>query len=149
MIDTIKTPKRSTDKSLRLPLQYVYKIQGIMGTVPVGRVETDVLKPDMIIRFSPTVLSTEYKSVDMYHETKPGDNVECNVKGLSVKQIDCDNVTSNSKPNPIQNVCRILTHVIVLNHKKIKSVYAPVLDCHTSNIPVPPNSPQMSLNVMV
>merc|ERR1712048_1369615 len=44
VLDTIKPPKRPTDKALRLPLQDVYKIQGI-GTVPVGRVETGILKP--------------------------------------------------------------------------------------------------------
>ncbi|MCI88932.1 elongation factor-1 alpha, partial [Trifolium medium] len=33
-------------KPIRLPIQDVYKIGGI-GTVPVGRVETGVLKPGM------------------------------------------------------------------------------------------------------
>ena len=39
LLDKLKPPKRLTDVPLRLPLQDVYKIQGI-GTVPVGRVET-------------------------------------------------------------------------------------------------------------
>ncbi len=42
-IDAIEPPTRPTDKPLRLPLQDVYKIGGI-GTVPVGRVETGVIK---------------------------------------------------------------------------------------------------------
>jgi elongation factor 1-alpha len=42
-IDAIDPPSRPTDKPLRLPLQDVYKIGGI-GTVPVGRVETGVIK---------------------------------------------------------------------------------------------------------
>lgn len=42
-LDLIEPPKRPTDKPLRLPLQDVYKIGGI-GTVPVGRVETGVIK---------------------------------------------------------------------------------------------------------
>lgn len=42
-IDSIEPPSRPTDKPLRLPLQDVYKIGGI-GTVPVGRVETGVIK---------------------------------------------------------------------------------------------------------
>merc|ERR1712025_269028 len=67
VLDTIKPPKRPTDKPLRLPLQDVYKIQGI-GTVPVGRVETGILKPGMLIRFAPTGLSAECKSVEMHHE---------------------------------------------------------------------------------
>lgn len=47
-LDAILPPSRPTDKALRLPLQDVYKIGGI-GTVPVGRVETGVLKPGMCI----------------------------------------------------------------------------------------------------
>jgi len=43
-LDCIKPPKRPVLKPLRLPLQDVYKIGGI-GTVPVGRVETGVIKP--------------------------------------------------------------------------------------------------------
>ena len=42
-LDLIEPPKRPSDKPLRLPLQDVYKIGGI-GTVPVGRVETGVIK---------------------------------------------------------------------------------------------------------
>lgn len=45
-IDAIEPPSRPTEKPLRLPLQDVYKIGGI-GTVPVGRVETGVIKPGM------------------------------------------------------------------------------------------------------
>lgn len=47
-LDAILPPSRPTDKALRLPLQDVYKIGGI-GTVPVGRVETGILKPGMNI----------------------------------------------------------------------------------------------------
>merc|ERR1712152_36033 len=43
-LDSIIPPTRPTDKPLRLPLQDVYKIGGI-GTVPVGRVETGIIKP--------------------------------------------------------------------------------------------------------
>merc|ERR1711931_428568 len=51
-LDNIEPPTRPTDKALRLPLQDVYKIGGI-GTVPVGRVETGVLKPGMVVAFAP------------------------------------------------------------------------------------------------
>ena len=47
-LDQIQEPKRPSDKPLRLPLQDVYKIGGI-GTVPVGRVETGVIKPGMVL----------------------------------------------------------------------------------------------------
>ncbi len=45
-LDAIDPPKRPSDKPLRLPLQDVYKIGGI-GTVPVGRVETGIIKVSM------------------------------------------------------------------------------------------------------
>ena len=66
-MDAILPPSRPTDKALRLPLQDVYKIGGI-GTVPVGRVETGVIKPGMVVTFAPCQLTTEVKSVEMHHE---------------------------------------------------------------------------------
>merc|ERR1712188_66057 len=86
-LDNLNAPKRPSDKPLRLPLQDVYKITGI-GTVPVGRVETGVIKPAMTVTFGPLGTTTECKSVEMHHEKVeeafPGDNVGFNVKGLSV-----------------------------------------------------------------
>merc|ERR1719262_370296 len=66
-LDAIKPPKRPVAKPLRLPLQDVYKIQGI-GTVPVGRVETGILKPGCKALFAPTGRSADVKSVEMHHE---------------------------------------------------------------------------------
>ena len=54
-LDKLPLPKRMTDKPLRLPLQDVYKIGGV-GTVPVGRVETGILKAGMVVNFAPTSL---------------------------------------------------------------------------------------------
>jgi len=138
MLDTIKPPKRPTDKPLRLPLQDVYKIQGI-GTVPVGRVETGLLKPGDAITFAPVGASTECKSVEMHHEQMaqagPGDNVGFAVKGLSVKDIKRGNVCGHSKGGHAPTGCRrFLAQVIVLNHKRIADGYTPVLDCHTAHI---------------
>merc|ERR1712072_693273 len=102
-LDQAKPPKRPVDKPLRLPLQDVYKIGGI-GTVPVGRVETGVIKPGMVACFAPTGLETEVKSVEMHHESMPeatpGDNVGFNVKNVSVKEIRRGNVASDSKNDP-------------------------------------------------
>merc|ERR1719516_682771 len=102
-LDEIKPPKRPTDKPLRLPLQDVYKIGGI-GTVPVGRVETGVLKPGTVVTFAPPNLTTEVKSVEMHHEALtealPGDNVGFNVKNVSVKEIKRGYVAGDSKNAP-------------------------------------------------
>jgi elongation factor 1-alpha len=138
MLDTIKPPKRPTDKPLRLPLQDVYKIQGI-GTVPVGRVETGILKPGDAVTFAPVQATTECKSVEMHHEQMaqagPGDNVGFAVKGLSVKDIKRGNVCGHSKGGHAPTGCRrFLAQVIVLNHKRIADGYTPVLDCHTAHI---------------
>merc|ERR1711991_780123 len=98
-LDRVKPPKRPVDKALRLPLQDVYKIGGI-GTVPVGRVETGVLKPGAVVVFSPPGVTTEVKSVEMHHESMPeavpGDNVGFNVKNVSVKEIKRGNVCGDS-----------------------------------------------------
>uniref|UniRef100_A0A8D0AB47 Elongation factor 1-alpha n=1 Tax=Sander lucioperca TaxID=283035 RepID=A0A8D0AB47_SANLU len=137
-LDSIMPPARPTDKPLRLPLQDVYKIGGI-GTVPVGRVETGVLKPGMIVTFSPPNLTTEVKSVEMHHESlaeaAPGDNVGFNIKNVSVKEIRRGNVAGDSKNDPPMAADNFSAQVIVLNHPgQISAGYAPVLDCHTAHI---------------
>ena len=62
-LDAILPPKRPTDKALRLPLQDVYKIGGI-GTVPVGRVETGIIKPGMLVTFAPANVTTEVNNLE-------------------------------------------------------------------------------------
>lgn len=69
-LDQFEEPKRPSDRPLRVPLQDVYKIGGI-GTVPVGRVETGIMKPGMTVTFAPCGLSTEVKSIEMHHTQLP------------------------------------------------------------------------------
>jgi elongation factor 1-alpha len=137
-LDSVSAPSRPTDKALRLPLQDVYKIGGI-GTVPVGRVETGIIKPGMVVTFAPQGLTTEVKSVEMHHESLPealpGDNVGFNVKNVSVKEVRRGNVAGDSKRDAPKGCKSFTAQVIIISHPgQIANGYTPVLDCHTCHI---------------
>jgi elongation factor 1-alpha len=137
-LDLINPPERPVNKPLRIPLQDVYKIGGI-GTVPFGRVETGVLKPNQIVTFAPANVTTEVKSIEMHHtqlpEAIPGDNVGFNVKNVSVKDIRRGNVAGDAKQDPPGETDTFTAQVIILNHPgQIGAGYTPVLDCHTAHI---------------
>jgi len=138
-LDAIIPPSRPVDKPLRLPLQDVYKISGI-GTVPVGRVETGIIKAGMKVNFAPSKMNNiEVKSVEMHHENvelaNPGDNVGFNVKNVSVKDIKRGNVCGDASNDPPLPAAKFDANVIVLDHPgEIKPGYQPVLDCHTAHI---------------
>ncbi|KAH6607006.1 translation elongation factor 1 alpha [Trichoderma cornu-damae] len=137
-IDSIEPPKRPVDKPLCLPLQDVYKIGGI-GTVPVGRIETGILKPGMVVTFAPPTSPLNVKSVEMHHEQlvegQPGDNVGFNVKNVSVKEIRRGNVAGDSK-NDLHGAPLFL-HRPGHRHEPPRPGRCrlrPQLDCHTAHI---------------
>ena len=70
----------------------------------MGRVETGIIKPGVVVTFAPAGLTTEVKSVEMHHESlaeaSPGDNVGFNVKNVSVKEIKRGMVAGDSKNDP-------------------------------------------------
>jgi len=137
-LDNVSSPKRPVDKSLRIPIQDVYKIGGI-GTVPVGRVETGTIKPGITVRFAPSGIEAEVVSCEVHHEERdevgPGTNVGFNVKGVGVKDIGRGDVASNADDNPATEVSSFDAQVIVMNHPgKIAVGYCPVVDCHTAHV---------------
>jgi elongation factor 1-alpha len=69
-LDMLELPAKPTNKPLRVPIQDIYTITGI-GTVPVGRVETGVLKPGDKLVFMPSNKSAEVKSIEMHHNLNP------------------------------------------------------------------------------
>ncbi|XP_023985491.2 LOW QUALITY PROTEIN: elongation factor 1-alpha 1-like [Physeter macrocephalus] len=136
-LDCILPPTRSNDKPLRLPPQDVYKIGGI-GTVPVGRVETGVLQPGMVVTFAPVNVTTEVKSVETHHEALsealPGHSVGFHVKNASVKDVRRGNVAGESKSDPPTEAAGFTAQAVILNHPGQSSAgYAPVPDCHTAH----------------
>ncbi|KAF7246782.1 hypothetical protein EG68_10076 [Paragonimus skrjabini miyazakii] len=138
VIDATEPPTQPTDKSLRLPLQDLYEVGDIV-VVPLGRAETGIMKPGMVVTFAPGSLSTEPKSIEMSHEsipeTCPGDNVVFNVKNIPVNDIRRGNVTGDPKNNPPETAETFPAQVVVFNHPgEIEAGYAPVIGCHTAHI---------------
>ncbi|CAF0796419.1 unnamed protein product [Adineta steineri] len=156
-LDAIIPPQRPTDTPLRLSIQDVYKI-GDIDTVLVGRVETGILKPNMIVSFAPSSnLTAVVRSIEMDHtelediyylnlftyiyyfllfvEALPGCNVSFNVQGVSAKDLRRGFVCSDSKNDPSQGALSFTAQVFILNHpSQISQGYTPILDCHTSHI---------------
>jgi elongation factor 1-alpha len=136
-LDNVTAPKRPSEKPLRIPVQDCYKIGGI-GTVPVGRVETGVVKPGITARFAPGGIEGEIRSVEMHHEVVseagPGSNVGFAVSDVPVKSIRRGDVASNADDNPARSVSSFEAQVIVMNHPgEISEGYCPIIDCHTAH----------------
>ncbi|CAF0937389.1 unnamed protein product, partial [Adineta steineri] len=137
-LDAICPPSRPTDKPLRLPLQDVYKIGGV-GTIPVGRVETGILRLGMPVNFAPSSIQGQAGEIEMHNETLekalPGDNVYWVARGVAVKELKRGFVASDPRNDPAQDTASFVAQVVVLNHPgRIGVGYAPILDCHTAHI---------------
>ncbi|MBO7352398.1 MAG: elongation factor 1-alpha, partial [Candidatus Methanomethylophilaceae archaeon] len=134
-LDNLKVPEKHTEKPLRLPVQDVYTITGI-GTVPVGRVETGVLKPNMDVIFNPSNVKGKVKTIEMHHEqlpqAVPGDNVGFNVGGVAKNDIKRGDV-AGPLDNPPSVAKTFTAQIVVLNHPSVITVgYTPVFHCHTT-----------------
>jgi len=136
-LDNLTTPEKPTDKPLRIPVQDVYSISGV-GTVPVGRVETGVIKTGDKILFNPAGVSGEVKSIEMHHEVIPeaipGDNIGFNVRGVSKNDIRRGDVCGHTS-NPPTVVKDFTAQIVVLQHPTAITIgYTPVIHAHTSQI---------------
>ncbi|HIH15413.1 MAG: elongation factor 1-alpha [archaeon GW2011_AR17] len=140
-MDLFKEPEKPTGLPLRIPLQDVYNITGI-GVVPVGKVETGVMKVgDKVIivpgREGKGVVG-ECKSIEMHHEQVseaiPGDNIGFSVRGIGKKDIARGDVLGHPD-NPPTVVSEFTAQIMVLNHPTVITAgYTPVFHVHTSQI---------------
>lgn len=136
-LDTFKVPEQPVEKPLRLPIQDVYSITGV-GTVPVGRVETGVMKVNDKIVFMPSKVVGEVKSIEMHHEqyqeARPGDNIGFNVRGIDKKDIRRGDIVCHPGKE-IKPVKEFTAQIIVLNHPSVISKgYTPVFHIHTAQV---------------
>ncbi len=140
-INNLKEPEKPISLPLRLPIQDVYKIAGI-GTVPVGRVETGVMKVGDKVIVVPgregKGVAGEVKSIEMHHEqlteAEPGDNVGFVVRGIEQKMITRGDVLGRSDNVP-SVATEFTARIVVLNHPSVITVgYTPVFHIHTAQV---------------
>jgi len=135
--DLLSPPIKPTNLALRMPIQDVYTITGI-GTVPVGRIETGIMKANDKIIVMPSGKQGEVKSIEMHHEqmpqAEPGDNVGINVRGLTKEDMRRGDVIGHPN-NPPSVVKEFTAKIAVLNHPTVITVgYSPVFHCHTAQV---------------
>jgi elongation factor 1-alpha len=136
-LDTFELAPKPLDKPLRIPVQDVYSITGV-GTVPVGRVETGVLKENDVIMFMPANKQAEVKSLEMHHtripRAEPGDNIGFNVRGVAKTDIRRGDVAGPVN-NPPTVANEFIGQIIVIYHPTaIAAGYTPVLHYHTGQV---------------
>ena len=140
-LDKFSAPEKPTNLPLRLPLQDVYNITGI-GVVPVGRVETGIMKIGDKVVIMPARegngVKGEVKSIEMHHEqiqqAEPGDNVGFSVRGVNKKDIARGDVLGHENNSPTV-VSEFTAQIVVLNHPTVLTVgYTPVFHIHTAQV---------------
>lgn len=136
-LDAVTLPPKPTDKPLRVPINDVYSIKGV-GTVPVGRVETGIMKTGMEVTFMPPDKTGEVKTIEMHHEilpeAVPGDNIGFNVRGIERQDLGRGDVAGPTDKPP--TVAADFTgQVMVIQHPSAITVgYTPVIHTHTAQV---------------
>lgn len=140
--DNFTEPKKPTDLPLRMAIQDVYEITGI-GTVPVGKIETGIMKPGQKIIILPgrsgKGIAGEVRSIEMHHEQLPqaeaGDNVGVNLRGVGKKDMARGDVICDAT-QPATIAEEFTAQIAVINHPTvIAKGYAPVFHVHTAQVP--------------
>jgi len=137
-LEVFREPEKPIDKPLRIPVQDVFSITGV-GTVPIGRVETGVLKVGEAVVFEPSGASGEIKSIEMHHQplqqAVPGDNIGFNVRGITKEDIRRGDVAGHPDSPPM--VAREFTAKIIVlaAPTDIAPGFMPLFHCHAANVP--------------
>lgn len=140
--DLFPKPELPTNLPMRMPVQDVYDITGI-GTVPVGKIETGIMKVGQKIKVLPgrtgDGLEGEVKTIEMHHEQMQealaGDNVGINIRGVGKKDIARGDVICDAT-NPIPVVEEFIAQIAVINHPTVLAKgYTPVFHVHTAQVP--------------
>ncbi|MEX2016998.1 MAG: translation elongation factor EF-1 subunit alpha [Candidatus Pacearchaeota archaeon] len=141
-MDLFPMPELPTNLPLRMPVQDVYEITGI-GTVPVGKIVTGIMKPGMKIKVLPgrtgDGVDGEIKTVEMHHEILPearaGDNVGLNIRGIGKKDIARGDVICDASA-PLSVVKEFIATITVIEHPTVLAKgYTPVFHVHTAQVP--------------
>lgn len=136
-LDSLEPPPKPIDKPLRIPIQDVYAISGV-GTVPVGRVETGVLRVGDKVVFMPPAKVGEVRSIETHHvrieKAEPGDNIGFNVRGVSKRDIRRGDVAGHLD-NPPTVAEEFTARVFIIWHPTAITVgYTPVIHIHTASV---------------
>jgi elongation factor 1-alpha len=136
-LDMFDPPEKPTGKPLRIPIQDVYTITGV-GTVPVGRVETGVLKANEKVIVMPSGVTGEVKSIETHHtqmeSAEAGDNIGFNLRGVDKKSIHRGDVIGPVN-NPPAVAKEFEAQIIVIHHPTAMAPgYTPVLHAHTAQV---------------
>ncbi len=135
--DDFTVPEKPIGKPLRVPIQDVYTITGV-GTVPVGRVETGIMKAGQKIIVMPSGALGEIKSIETHHTEMPtaeaGDNIGFNLRGIEKKDIKRGDVLGTPDAPP-KVAKEFKAQIIVIHHPTaIAPGYTPVMHCHTAQV---------------
>jgi elongation factor 1-alpha len=140
--DLFPQPELPTNLPMRMPVQDAYEITGI-GTVPVGKIETGIMKVGQKIIILPgrtgKGITGEVKTIEMHHESMSealaGDNVGVNIRGVGKKDIARgDVICAADKPVPV--VEEFVAQIAVINHPTVLAKgYTPVFHVHTAQVP--------------
>jgi len=140
--DNFFEPKKPTELPMRMPVQDVYEITGI-GTVPVGKIETGIMKIGQKIKILPgrsgKGIDGEVRSIEMHHEQLKeaiaGDNVGINIRGVGKKDLARGDVIADSAKPPTMAE-EFTAQIAVINHPTvIAKGYCPVFHVHTAQVP--------------